>query len=118
MLREMLKSKIHRAVATGSQIDYIGSIEIDQDLLDAADILPGEKVLLVNMKNGKRMETYAISGKRGSGTVCIKGGTAIFVDVGDIVLIISFCLIPDEQAREWKTKTLLLDDKNKITRII
>ena len=118
MLREMLKSKIHRAVTTGSQVDYIGSIEIDLDLMDAADILPGEKVLLVNMKNGKRMETYAIPGKRGSGTICIKGGTAIFVDVGDIVLVMSFCMIPDEEAREWKTKTVLVDDKNKITKII
>ena len=118
MLREMLKSKIHRATATGSQVDYIGSIEIDEDLMDEADILHGEKVLLVNMKNGKRMETYAIRGKRGSGAMCVKGGTAIFVKKGDILLILNFCHVYEEEARNWKTKTILVDENNKITKIV
>ncbi len=118
MLREMLKSKIHRAVATGSQVDYIGSIEIDEELMEKADILHGEKVLLVNLKNGKRMETYAIKGKRGSGAMCVKGGTAVFVNKGDIVLVMSFCTLPDEEAKVWKAKTLLVDEKNKVTKII
>jgi len=118
MLREMLKSKIHRAVATGSQVDYIGSIEIDEDLMEAADILQGEKVLLVSMKNGKRMETYAIKGKRGSGVMCIKGGTAIFIEKGDIILVLSFCAVEDEDAKKWKAKTILVDEENRVTRII
>ena len=118
MLREMLKSKIHRATATGSQIDYIGSIEIDEDLMDEADILHGEKVLLVNLKNGKRMETYAIRGERGSGAMCVKGGTAIFVDKGDILLVLTFHYVNEEEARNWKTKTILVDENNKITKIL
>jgi aspartate 1-decarboxylase len=118
MLREMLKSKIHRAVVTGSQVDYIGSVEIDEDLMDAANILVGEKVLLVNLRDGARIETYAIKGKRGSGVMCVKGGAAIFIQKGDIVLVLTFCHVTEKEARKWKTKTILVDKRNKATKII
>ncbi len=118
MLREMLKSKIHRATTTGSHVDYIGSIEIDEDLMNEADILHGEKVLLVSLKNGKRMETYAIRGKRGSGVMCVKGGAALFVEKGDILLVLTFHYADEEEARNWKTKTILVDENNRITKVI
>ena len=90
MLIEVLKSKIHRAKITQTELDYVGSITIDQDLMDAANLIEGEKVLVVNNNNGERLETYAIAGERGDGMVCLNGAAARKAAKGDIVIIISF----------------------------
>ena len=91
MLREILKSKIHRATVTGANVDYEGSIVIDEKLLKAGDILPYEKVLVINLNNGSRVETYAIVGPSGSGEVSVNGGAALFSKVGDKVIVMNFC---------------------------
>ena len=108
----MLKSKIHRAIITGTEIDYEGSIAIDEALLDEADILPGEQVHVLNLSNNARMITYAITAPRGSGTILLNGPAARDAVKGDKIIIISYCEIEDEAARSFKPKIVLLDEHN------
>ncbi|MGE7888633.1 aspartate 1-decarboxylase [Bacillus cereus] len=114
MYREMHKSKIHRAIVTEANLNYVGSITIDQDILDASDILENEKVQIVNVTNGARLETYVISGPRGTGTICLNGAAARLVQPEDIVIIISYVLLNEKDVKEHKPKVVLVDEKNKI----
>ena len=109
-----MKSKIHRARVTQAELNYVGSITIDQDLMDAADIIANEKVQIVNNNNGARMETYVIPGERGTGTICLNGAAARLVQVGDIVIIISYALMDREEARTNKPLLVFPDEHNKI----
>ncbi len=118
MLREMCKAKIHSATVTEADLNYTGSITIDKSLLEELDILHYERVQVLNINNGARMETYVIEGEPGSGIICLNGAAARWAVPGDKVIIISYCLIDDAQARSWKPKIVLLDEKNKITEII
>ncbi len=118
MLREMCKAKIHSATVTEADLNYTGSITIDKSLLQELDILHYERVQVLNINNGARMETYVIEGEPDSGTICLNGAAARWVVPGDKVIIISYCLIDDAQARSWKPKIVLLDEKNKITEIL
>jgi len=99
---EVLKSKIHKVSVTEANLQYVGSITIDEDLLDAANMIEGEKVQVVNINNGERFETYIIRGERGSGMICLNGPAARRVQVGDVVIIISYCLLDFEKARTFK----------------
>ncbi|HAY89882.1 MAG TPA: aspartate 1-decarboxylase, partial [Bacteroidetes bacterium] len=108
---EVLKSKIHRAKITQTELDYVGSITIDLDLMDAANLIEGEKVLIVNNNNGERLETYVIAGERGSGMVCLNGAAARKAAKGDIVIVISFASMEFEEAKSF-TPYLVFPDKN------
>ena len=114
MIIEILKSKIHRVKVTQAELNYVGSITIDEDLLDAANIIPNEKVQIVNNNNGERFETYAIRGERGSGTVCLNGATARKVQVGDILIIMSYGSLPIEEAKKYQPILVFPDDHNKL----
>ncbi len=109
MLLEILKSKIHRVSVTEARLDYIGSITIDEDLMDAAGILPGEHVYIVDNNNGERFETYAIAGERGKGTICLNGAAARKVAVGDVVIIMAYASMTPEEARTFKPKVIFPD---------
>lgn len=111
MLVQMLKSKIHRVTVTEANLDYIGSITIDADLLDASGILPGERVYIVDNNNGERFDTYVIAGERGSGVICLNGAAARKVHRGDIVIIMSYCSMTPEEAKVWKP-TVVFPDTN------
>ena len=113
MERFMLKSKIHRAILTGTDLDYEGSITIDENLLGKADILPGEQVHVLNINNGERFITYAIAAPRGSGTVLLNGPAARRGTVGDKVIILSYCQVSDEKAKDLKAIVVFVDDGNK-----
>lgn len=117
MLLTMFKSKIHRATVTEANLNYVGSITIDEDLLDAVGILPGEKVQIVNNNNGERLETYTIPGERGSGVICLNGAAARRVQPGDIVIIIAYCMIDATEARDFKPNVVILDAQNHIVEI-
>lgn len=112
MLREILKSKIHRATVTGANVDYEGSIKIDADLLKKADIVPGEKVLVVNLNNGSRVETYAIVGPPHSGEMSVNGGAALHSKVGDKVIIMNFCLMENKEVKRHKPRIVIVDEHN------
>lgn len=114
MLIQVLKSKIHRVHVTDANLDYIGSITIDQELMDAADILPGEKVQIVNNNNGERIETYTIPGTRGSGTVCLNGAAARKFLKGDVVIIISYAIMDREEAKAFEPKVVFPDTKTNL----
>ncbi|MDE6853578.1 MAG: aspartate 1-decarboxylase [Muribaculaceae bacterium] len=109
MFIQVLKSKIHRVTVTEARLDYIGSITIDEDLLDAAGILPGERVYIVNNNNGARLDTYTIPGERGKGTVCLNGAAARLVQPGDIVIIMSYATMTPEEARSFKPTVIFPD---------
>ena len=114
MQRFMLKSKIHRATVTGVELEYEGSISLDQDLLDRAGILPGEQVHVLNLSNGNRLITYAISAPRGSGTVMLNGPAAHKGAVGDRVIILTYCALGDEEAQEThKPRVIVVDENNR-----
>lgn len=113
----MLKGKIHRATVVQAELDYVGSITVDEDLLDAAGILEYEKVQIVDINNGSRFETYTIAGKRGSGLICLNGAAARCVQVGDKVIIMSYCEMNGEEAKEYKPTVVFVDDSNKIKEI-
>jgi len=115
MLLTIHKSKIHRVKVTEANLNYVGSITIDEDLIEAANILPGEKVQIVNNNNGERIETYVIRGERGSGIVCLNGAAARKVEVGDVVIIISYALMTPEEAKDFKAKAIFPDDNNKLS---
>lgn len=114
MFRTIYKSKIHGAVVTEANLEYTGSITIDNDLLKAADIIPNERVQIVNLNNGSRIETYVIAGKSGSGIICMNGGTARWAVVGDRVLIISYAMMDSSAAAAFEPKVIFVDKKNKI----
>jgi aspartate 1-decarboxylase len=114
MLIEVLKSKIHRVTVTGADLNYIGSITVDEDLLDAAQILPGEKVQVVNNNNGERLETYAIPGPRGSGEITLNGAAARKVAIGDILIVLSYALMTPEEARGFKPSLIFPDEHNRL----
>ena len=115
MLRTMCKGKIHRAVVTQANLNYIGSITIDQDLLDAANIYPYEKVQVVNLNNGSRLETYTIAGARGSGVICLNGAAARLTAEGDMVIIISYAQFTEEEVRELVPQIVFVDENNRLT---
>ena len=114
MMIEVMKSKIHRARVTQAELNYVGSITIDEDLMDAADIIANEKVQIVNNNNGARLETYVIPGERGSGTICLNGAAARLVQVGDIVIIISYALMNKEEAKAHTPSLIFPDDNNRL----
>ena len=114
MLYTMFHGKIHRAVITQARLDYMGSITIDEDLLDAAGILPGEKVQIVNNNNGERLETYTIAGERGSGVICLNGAAARKAQVGDVVIIIAYGLMDAKEAKQNEPKVVMVDEHNRI----
>jgi len=114
MIIEVLKSKLHRARVTQAELNYVGSITIDEDLLDAANIIPNEKVQIVNNNNGARFETYTIAGERGSGTICLNGATARLAQVGDIVIIMSYAYMEVEEARQYQPILIFPDGDNKL----
>ncbi|MCF3106605.1 aspartate 1-decarboxylase [Streptomyces roseoverticillatus] len=113
MFRTMLKSKIHRATVTGADLNYVGSLTLDPVLMEQADLLPGEQVHIVDVNNGSRLETYVIEGERGSGVVCINGAAARLVAPGDIVIIIAYASVTDEEARALKPRVVFVDGENK-----
>ena len=113
MLVEVLKSKIHRVKVTQAELHYVGSITIDEDLMDAANIIEGEKVQIVNINNGERLETYVIKGERSSGEVCLNGPAARKVQVGDIVIVISYALLDFEEAKSFKPTVIFPDTNNR-----
>ena len=112
MIIEILKSKIHRVKVTQAELNYVGSITIDEDLLDAANIIPNEKVQIVNNNNGERFETYAIKGERGSGMICLNGATARLAQLGDILIIMSYGSLPIEDAKKYNPILVFPDDNN------
>jgi aspartate 1-decarboxylase len=117
VFRTMFKSKIHRATVTQADLHYIGSLTVDQDLMDAADLLPGEQVSVVDVSNGARLETYVIPGARGSGTIGINGAAAHLVGVGDLVIVISYASMTDAEARIFRPTVVHVDAANAILSI-
>ncbi len=116
MLRNVLKSKIHRATVTDADLHYEGSITIDEDLLKASDILPHEHVHIWDVTNGNRFETYALAGKKGSGTICINGAAAHLAKTGDLVIITSFAALDEKALKKHQPKVVFVDSKNKMVR--
>lgn len=114
MIIEILKSKIHRAKVTQAELNYVGSITIDEDLIEAANIIPNEKVQIVNNNNGARFETYVIKGERGSGTICLNGSCARLAQVGDIVIIMSYAHMEMEEAKKYEPILVFPDPNNKL----
>ena len=112
---EVLKSKIHRARVTQAELHYVGSITLDEDLIDAANLIEGEKVQVVNINNGERLETYVIKGERGSGIVCLNGPAARKAQVGDIVIIVSYATMKFEKAKRFKPTIIFPDPDNKLS---
>lgn len=110
----VLKSKVHRVVITEAQLNYVGSLTLDEDLMDAANMIENEKVQVVNVNTGSRIETYLIKGKRGSGTVCLNGPAARSGAVGDIIIIISYATMPFETAKTFKPALVFPDSNNKL----
>jgi aspartate 1-decarboxylase len=113
MLRTMLKSKIHRATVTQADLHYVGSVTIDADLMDAADLLEGEQVTIVDIDNGNRLVTYAITGARGSGVIGINGAAAHLVHPGDLVILIAYGMMDDAEVRTYQPKVIFVDADNK-----
>ncbi len=114
MIRHLLKSKIHRATVTEANVEYEGSVTIDRDLLDAADMLPYERVDIWNCTNGNRLTTYVIEGERGEGQICINGAAAHLMKPGDHVIIASWADMSDTEAREYEAKRVFVDHENRI----
>jgi aspartate 1-decarboxylase len=117
VLRTMMKSKIHRATVTQADLHYVGSVTIDEDLMDAADLLPGEQVAIVDIDNGARLETYVIPGARGTGVIGINGAAAHLVHPGDIVIIMSYALMDEAEARAMKPRVVHVDEQNRVVKI-
>jgi aspartate 1-decarboxylase len=114
MQRTMLKSKLHRATVTDADLHYEGSITIDKDLMDAADLAPYEKVDIYNVSNGERFSTYVLKGARGSGIICLNGAAARKASRDDLIIIASYVQVDEDSVKGWKPKCVLLGDKNKI----
>ena len=117
MMRIMMKSKIHRATVTQADLDYVGSVTLDAALMEAADLLEGEQVAIVDITNGARIETYVIPGERGSGVIGINGAAAHLVHPGDLVIIMSYALVTDAEARALEPKVVHVDEKNQIVKL-
>ena len=117
MVLEMLKSKIHRATVTQADVDYVGSITIDEELMINSGILEYEKVQVADVENGNRFETYVIAGDKGSGVICVNGAAAHKVNIGDKVIIMSYAQMTEEEAKKNPPKVVFVDDDNKITRV-
>ncbi|MBW1595506.1 aspartate 1-decarboxylase [Streptomyces sp. JJ38] len=117
MIRTMFKSKIHRATVTEADLHYVGSVTVDADLLDAADLLPGELVHIVDITNGARLETYIIEGQRGSGVIGINGAAAHLVHPGDLVILISYAQMDDAEARAYQPRVVHVDADNRIVEL-
>lgn len=118
MFRTMMKSKIHRARITEANLNYVGSITIDQKILDQVDILPNEKVQIVNNNNGARLETYVIPGEYGTGIICLNGAAARLVQKDDIIIIISYATISDEELSSYRPKIAIMNENNEIVQLI
>lgn len=116
MRRHMMKSKIHRATVTAAELHYEGSLTVDADLLEAADILPNEQIHVWDVTNGTRLTTYALAGKRGSGEVCVNGAGAHLIRPGDIIIVATFADFEDAEARTHKPRVLLMGEGNRIKR--
>ncbi|MFL6144693.1 MAG: aspartate 1-decarboxylase [Labedaea sp.] len=114
MLRTMLKSKIHRATVTQADLHYVGSLTVDEDLMDAADLLPGEQVSIVDVTNGARLETYVITGPRGSGVIGVNGAAAHLIHPGDLVIVISYGMMDTAEAAAHRPRVIFVDADNKI----
>ena len=114
MFRHVFKSKLHRATVTQACLHYVGSITIDEDLMDAADIVINEKVQVVDINNGERLETYAIPGPRGSGVICLNGAAARLVQPGDQVIIMTYVIVDDATAKAWQPTVVFLKEGNRI----
>jgi aspartate 1-decarboxylase len=117
VMRIMLKSKIHRATVTQADLHYVGSIAIDRDLIDAAGLLEGEKVTIADITNGARLETYVIPAPRGSGIITINGAAAHLVNEGDLVIIISYAMVDDAEARTLKPTVVHVDEHNRVVKL-
>lgn len=117
MFRTVFKSKLHRATVTQACLNYVGSITIDEDLMDAADIFINEKVQVVNNNNGARLSTYVIPGERGSGVICLNGAAARLVQPGDKVIIMSYAIVDDKEAKTLKPTVVFLNENNQISEI-
>jgi aspartate 1-decarboxylase len=117
MMLTMLKSKIHRATVTQADLNYVGSLTLDPDLLEAADMLIHEKVQVLNVNTGARFETYLIEGERGSGTVCLNGPAARQGQPGDIIIVLTYAMMDAKEAKTWSAKNVHVDSNNKITSI-
>jgi aspartate 1-decarboxylase len=115
MFRTMLKSKIHRATVTQADLHYVGSVTVDEDLMDAADLLAGEQVAIVDVTNGARLETYVIAGPRGSGVIGINGAAARLVHPGDLVILIAYGVMSDAESRTYVPRIVFVDSENRIT---
>lgn len=114
MMIQVFKSKIHRVRVTEANLNYVGSITLDEELMEAANILEGERVQVVNNNNGERLETYVIKGERGSGTVCLNGAAARKAEVGDILIVISYALMDFEEAKKFKPSAVFPDENNRL----
>ena len=114
MIIEILKSKLHRVKVTESELNYVGSITIDEDLMDAAHLIANEKVQVVNNNNGARFETYVIKGERGTGKICLNGSCARLAQIGDILIIVSYGSLPIEEAKKYQPILVFPDDNNKL----
>ena len=112
---QLLKSKIHRAKVTQTELHYVGSITIDEDLMDAANLIENERVQVVNINNGERLETYVIKGERGSGVICLNGPAARKAATGDHVIVISYCIMDFEEAKKYKPVAIYPDNNNALT---
>ena len=117
MMRIMMKSKIHRATVTQADLDYVGSVTLDGALMEAADLLEGEQVAIVDITNGARIETYVIAGERGSGVIGINGAAAHLVHPGDLVIIMSYAVLPDAEARALEPRVVHVDEQNRIVKL-
>src|SRR6201999_961106 len=117
MFRTMLKSKLHRATVTQADLHYVGSVTIDEDLMDAADLLAGEQVTIVDVTNGARLETYVIPGERGSGVLGINGAAAHLVHPGDLVILIAYAAMADREAREFRPRIVFVDGRNRVAEL-
>ena len=118
MFHTMMNAKIHRARVTEANLNYMGSITIDENIMDAVGILPNEKVAIVNNNNGARLETYVIAGERDSGVICLNGAAARLVQPDDIVIIISYAIIPEERLADHKPKVAIMNENNQIIELI
>ncbi|MDR1080816.1 MAG: aspartate 1-decarboxylase [Deltaproteobacteria bacterium] len=117
MLIELLKAKIHRATVTATELDYVGSVTLDSDLLDLAGMAEYEKILAVNVTSGSRFESYCIRGPRGSGTVCVNGAAARLAATGDRLIVMAFCSVTPDEARGWKPRVVFVDGANAPVRV-
>jgi len=118
MFRTLMKAKLHRATVTEADLHYVGSITIDEELMETVDILPHEKVQIVNNNNGARLETYVIAGPRGSGVICLNGAAARLVQPGDQVIIMTYAMMSEEEAKRHKPKVAVLGENNKILQLL